>query len=159
MLRAVALLLCHSFAFGVVAQAEGPEVPEAPRSIIAAVTPQPAVIEPVIQVVPKERKRVADRRFWTLTAYDVALTQIDIQTTIWALRNPTCKETLSAAVVGRHPSRLRLETTALAGNAGLAAFSYWLKRRGHRNWWIPQFAAGTVHAGAAAWNHVGSGCY
>jgi hypothetical protein len=159
MLRAIALLLCHSFVLGAFAKAEGPELPEAPGSIAAVVTPEPAVIKPVILVQPAERKRVADKRFWTLTAYDFALTQIDIQTTVWALRNRTCKETLSAAFVGSRPSRLRLETTALAGNAGLAGLSYWLKKRGNKNWWIPQFAAGTVHAGAAAWNHVGSGCY
>jgi hypothetical protein len=159
MLRFIALFLCHSFAFGVIAHAEGSALPEAPRAIVAAATPEPAAIKPVIQVESKERRPVADKRFWSLTAYDIALTQIDIQTTVWALRNRTCKETLSAAFVGNHPSRLRLEVTALAGNAGLAAFSYWLKRRGNKNWWIPQFAAGTVHAGAAAWNHVGSGCY
>jgi hypothetical protein len=117
------------------------------------------VLKPVIQPQLGERRRVADKRFWTLTAYDVVLTQVDIQTTMWSLRNSTCKETLSAAIVGSHPSRLRLEVTGLAGNAGLAMFSYWLKRKGSSKWWIPQFAAGTAHAGAAAWNHVGSGCY
>lgn len=157
--RAIALLLCHSFVYGLAAWAAGPELPESPRSIVPAFTAEAAVINPVIAVPKQEHKRIADKRFWTFTAYDVALTQLDIQTTMWALRNRTCKETLSSAFVGSHPSRLRLQTTALASNVGLAVFSYWLKKRGNKNWWIPQLAAGTVHAGAAAWNHVGSGCY
>jgi hypothetical protein len=41
----------------------------------------------------------------------------------------------------------------------LAVLSYWMKKRGNSRWWWPQATAGTVHAGAAAWNHFGSGCY
>jgi hypothetical protein len=147
---AVALLICST----IVASAESPDAPHVVRT--ASVSP---VINPVIRPSAGERTRVADRKFWTLTAYDLILTQIDVETTMRSLGNPACKETLSSAFVGKHPSRLRLQTTALAGNVSLAVLSYWMKKRGNTRWWWPQATAGTVHAGAAAWNHFGSGCY
>ena len=132
--------------------AESPDAPHALRT-----SAELALINPV--QTKAERPRVADKHFWTVTAFEVAMTQYDIATTMRSLGNHECKETLSAAVVGSHPSHMRLQMTGLAGDVGFAYLSYWLKKKGHRNWWMPQFAAGAAHAGAASWNHFGSGCY
>jgi hypothetical protein len=140
-------------------------LPNAPHSIngvapVAAIQP---AIQPVIQPVrpQPERIRVADKKFWTLTAYDFAMTQIDIATTMLSLNSRThyCKETFSAAFVGERPSRTKLQVVGLASNTGFSLLGYWLKKRGSGKWWIPQMTSGTMHAGAAAWNHYGSGCY
>jgi hypothetical protein len=157
--RNVLAALCLTIALNGFAVAGEPDLPDAPRATDDVATTGPAEIDPVIRVSAAGRKRVIDKRFWSLVAYDVALTQIDVQTTMWSLRNSNCTEGLSAAVVGTRPTMSRLQTTALASNAGLAVISYWMKRRGHQKWWIVQFASGTAHAGAAAWNHAGSGCY
>jgi hypothetical protein len=150
--------------------AQQAELPDAPRAVAAlaeaSTAPLPstaAVINPVIAPVKpaQEQRRVADKKFWTLTAYDFAMTQIDIQTTMWSLnsRKYVCKETFSAAFVGEHPNRVTLEATGVASNVGFSLLSYWLKKRGSNKWWIPQMTSGTAHLGAAAWNQFGSGCY
>lgn len=151
----VVAVFCLTIGLSVVAVAEEPDLPDAPRASDDAIITGPAAIDRVIPV----KKRVIDKQFWSVVAYDVAFTQIDVQTTLWSLRNPNCTEGFSAKLVGDRPTMWRLHATALAGNAGLAVISYWLKKHGHKKWWIVQFASGTAHAGAAAWNHVGSGCY
>jgi hypothetical protein len=157
--RNVLAAVCLTIALNGFAVAGEPGLPDAPRATDDAATTEPAAIDPVMRGSATGRKRVIDKHFWTLVAYDVALTQVDVQTTIWSLRNSNCTEGFSAKLVGDRPSRLRLQTTAVASNAGLAVISYWMKKRGHKKWWIVPFASGTAHAGAAAWNHVGSRCY
>ena len=155
--RSLALLLVCIQAFSWSAAAKSPrEVPDAPNVLRTAA--EMPVINPVLPVAP-ERKKVADKRFWSLTAFEIAMSQYDIATTVRALNNHACQETLSAKIVGSHPSHMRLQMTGLAGDAGFALLSYWLKKKGHKNWWMPQFGAGVAQAGAASWNHFGSGCY
>jgi hypothetical protein len=155
---ALRLFLALSALLTVSACAQENVLPDAPLSRMPS-----AVIKPVIQPVHAraEPPRIADKRFWSLTAYDFAMTQVDIATTVFSLNSRThyCKETFSAAFIGERPSRTKLEVSGVASSVGLSVLGYWLKKRGSAKWWIPQTISGTMHAGAAAWNQFGSGCY
>jgi hypothetical protein len=154
--RLFVLVIVFSFVMPLAAKSPA-EAPDAPHMLRASM--EMAVINPVLPAAKEHPPRVADKRFWTVTLFEVTMTQYDIATTMRSLNNHECSETLSARIVGSHPSHMRLQMTGLAGDAGMAMLSYWLKKKGHKNWWLPQFAAGTAHAGAASWNHFGSGCY
>lgn len=155
---AARLVLAISWLLTASAFAQESALPDAPIRRMPA-----AVIKPVIQPIkPRpEQRRIADKKFWSVTTYDFTTTQIDIMTTMFSLNSRThyCKETFSAAFVGERPSMAQLEIAGLGSNVGLSVLSYWLKKRGSNKWWLPQTISGTMHAGAAAWNQFGSGCY
>jgi hypothetical protein len=103
---------------------------------------------------PQEKpRRVADRGFWFLTLFQVGAVVADVETTQYALAhgghewNP---------LAGDHPSRTRLYGISLPLSAGLAIWSYELKKLApHSHYWmIPSVGCGSAHTVAAIRNLV-----
>ena len=108
---------------------------------------------PSLQIMsPQEKpRRVADRGFWSLTFFQVGAVVADIETTQYALGhgghewNP---------LAGDHPSRARLYGISLPISAGLAIWSFELKKLAphSRYWMIPPVICGSTHSVAAIHN-------
>jgi hypothetical protein len=75
------------------------------------------------------KRRVADKRFWIVTALHAAATVADLISTDDVLhRCPTCRETGFYGLVGGRPSDGELWSVGLALFAGETTVSYLLKR-------------------------------
>ncbi|MBS1850408.1 MAG: hypothetical protein JST79_05820 [Acidobacteria bacterium] len=103
----------------------------------AVVRPTPAITE----------KKVADKKFLSLTALSTAATFADSYTTTWAIQNwqntpagesrPCNAETQSPWLYGTHPTYARVYTVAAGKSVGSALLSYYLKKRHSRFWQLP----------------------
>jgi hypothetical protein len=87
-------------------------------------------------------KKVVDKKFLALTGVATALTVMDFEMTQHCLGNRTCVESdplMPTSHAGMYASSAPV-------NAALYYWSYRLKRKGSRIWWVPTAAAIASHA-------------
>lgn len=123
---------------------------------LAAADPTAA---PSALVLPEAPKRVVDKKYVSLVAFQAVANIFDVESTISMQKKGLCKEGWSSWAVGDHPTRRQLYATAALANAGTATLAYLLKKKGKSYWWLPQVTAGSVHAFAASRNRFWLGCY
>lgn len=108
------------------------------------------------QLPDAPKPRVASKTFWVSTAFAGAAAVMDAETTAHVLRNPKCHE--YNPLLGPHPRRAETYAIGAATHALLAWWAYRLKKRGSRNWYVPQLLFSFGHGGASLWNAAASGC-
>ena len=118
-----------------------------------------AAADPAAIALPEAPKRVVDKKYVSLVAFQVAANIFDVESTISMQKKGLCKEGWSSWAVGDHPTRPQLYATAALANAGTATLAYFLKKKGKSYWWLPQVSAGSVHTFAASRNRFWLGCY
>lgn len=111
------------------------------------------------QPLPQAPQKFVDRKWFALTAYQAANSVLDIESTVRMQEQHRCKEGWSSWLVGEHPGRARLYTTASIANVGSAYLAYFLRKKDRKYWWVPQLTAGTVHGFAAGRNRYLLGCF
>lgn len=97
-------------------------------------------------IVPN--KKVADKKFLALTGIATALTVADFEMTQHCMRNRTCVE--SDPLVPT--SRAGMYASSAPVNAALYYWSYRMKAKGKRLWWLPTAAAIASHAAGVGTN-------
>lgn len=142
---AVLLLAIAAFA------AEHPDAPSATRSNLArASQPMPAFavnsFDPAewaeIAVPAKPKKKVLDKKFYALTGIATAITVMDFEMTQHCLGNHSCVE----ADPLMPSSRAGMYASSIPVNAALYYWSYRLKAKGSKIWWLPTVGAIASHA-------------
>jgi len=118
-----------------------------------------ASVSTAIVRLPEAPKRVVDRKYVSLVAFQVAANIFDVESTVGMQKKGLCKEGWSSWAVGEHPTRAKLYASAALANAGTATLAYLLKKKGKSYWWLPQVSAGGVHTFAASRNRFWLGCY
>ena len=100
-------------------------------------TPEAAMIAPRF-----ERKKVIDKKFLVLTSIATGLTIMDFEMTQHCLGNRTCVESDPLMPT----SRAGMYASSAPVNAALYYWSYRMKAKGKRLWWLPTAAAIASHA-------------
>ena len=134
--------------------AENPDAPSATRantlrnSAVLNTAPASAfdlnewtAISPVI-APGVERKKVIDKKFLVLTGIATGLTIADFEMTQHCLGKRTCVESDPLMPT----SRAGMYASSAPVNAALYYWSYRMKARGKRLWWLPTAAAIASHA-------------
>jgi len=146
------LVICAALLVSIAAFASDP--PDAPSAARAAsVVPVATLRMPPVSafdaaewsgmiapVAPK--KKVLDKKFYALTGIATALTVMDFEMTQHCLGNHTCVE----ADPLMPSSRAGMYASSIPVNAALYYWSYRLKAKGSRVWWLPTVAAIASHA-------------
>jgi hypothetical protein len=88
------------------------------------------------------KKKVVDKKFLALTGIATVLTVADFEMTQHCLGNRTCVE----ADPLMPSSRAGMYASSIPVNAALYYWSYRLKAKGSRIWWLPTVAAIASHA-------------
>ncbi len=91
---------------------------------------------------PIEDSPTLDRKFWMMTAVSVGMTIADVELTQRCIRNGTCHEG-NPLLPGTSRSKMYAVQFGLVTAESL--FSYLLKKKGLRNWWMPQFSLAASH--------------
>ena len=100
-------------------------------------TPEAAMIAPRF-----ERKKVIDKKFLVLTGIATGLTIMDFEMTQHCLGSRTCVESDPLMPT----SRAGMYASSAPVNAALYYWSYRMKAKGKRLWWLPTAAAIASHA-------------
>ncbi len=150
-----ALGFCVVLLLAVVAfAAETPDAPSATRVNIlrnsAALNTAPASAFDLNEwtatsavIAPAEvRRRVVDKKFLVLTGIATGLTVMDFEMTQHCLGNRTCVESDPLMPA----SRAGMYSSSAPVNAALYYWSYRLKAKGKRLWWLPTAAVIASHA-------------
>lgn len=88
--------------------------------------------------------KVADKKFWTVSALTAATTVSDVEITARALQNPNCRE--HNFLMGAHPSRAKMYGISVPATTGYALLGYWLKKHNVKLWAAPQLSLAGGHA-------------
>ena len=146
------LVICAMLLLAVAAFAgETPDAPSTTRANLArtsATLSSPAAVsfdsdEWIAMVAPVEpKKKVLDKKFYALTGVATALTVMDFEMTQHCLGNRTCVESDPLMP----SSRAGMYASSAPVNAALYYWSYRLKAKGSRVWWLPTVAAIASHA-------------
>lgn len=158
---ALTLVLCLSAAAQqlTASNSEAPQPVNATVSETLSAVMKPALkLEPTAKVLPETPHRVADKKFWAATGFQLAAATLDVESTI-DMTERGCTEGWSSWMVGKRPSRATLYPTAIAGNVATATVAYFLKKRGKSYWWMPQVSAGSLHTFAAGRNRFMLYCH
>ena len=118
-----------------------------------------AAADPAAVSLPEAPRRVVDKKYVGLVAFQAAATIFDVESTIGMQKKGLCKEGWSSWALGDYPQRPKLYATAALANAGTATLAYFLKKKGKSYWWLPQVGVGSVHTFAASRNRFWLGCY
>ncbi len=146
------LVICAMLLLAIAAFAgETPDAPSTTRANLArtsAALTSPAAVsfdsdEWIAMVAPIEpAKKVLDKKFYALTGVATALTVMDFEMTQHCLGNRTCVESDPLMP----SSRAGMYASSAPVNAALYYWSYRLKAKGSRIWWLPTAAAIASHA-------------
>ena len=132
---------------------EDPEAPSATRanalqkstalntSAVTSFDPKEWAAMVAVARVPV-KKKVVDKKFLALTGIATALTVADFEMTQHCLGNHACVE----ADPLMPSSRAGMYASSIPVNAALYYWSYRLKAKGSRVWWLPTVAAIASHA-------------
>lgn len=147
------LVICAMLLLAIAAFAgETPDAPSATRANMArtsaaALSTSSATsfdasewTEMIAPAAPK--KKVLDKKFYALTGIATALTVMDFEMTQHCLGNHTCVE----ADPLMPTSRAGMYGSSMPVNAALYYWSYRLKAKGSKVWWLPTAAAIASHA-------------
>ena len=147
------LAICAMLLLSVAVLAEDPDAPSATR--INALQKSAALntsalasfdakewAEMVVVAPPPVKKKVVDKKFLALTGIATALTVADFEMTQHCLGNHSCVE----ADPLMPSSRAGMYGSSAPVNAALYYWSYRLKAKGSRIWWLPTVAAIASHA-------------
>jgi len=135
-----------------------PDAPSATQQFVNGGTPAPlrslGTAPPALLIQslpPGKARRTADRSFVLLTLFQLAASIADVESTQHGLANGAAE---GNPLFGSHPSRAFQYGVALPLSAGIAAWSYKLKRTApqSRHWIIPQVIYGLIHCGATIRN-------
>lgn len=149
---AKSLVFCAMLLIAVAAFAsDPPDAPSATRANVAR-SPQPlsrfavnsfdgAEWTGMIAPLPP-KKKVLDKKFYALTGIATALTVMDFEMTQHCLGNHTCVE----ADPLMPSSRAGMYASSIPVNAALYYWSYRLKAKGSKVWWLPTVGAIASHA-------------
>ncbi len=88
--------------------------------------------------------KIADKKFWAVSALAAASTVSDVEVTAHALQNPTCRE--HNFLMGAHPSRAKMYGISVPATTGYALLGYWLKKHNVTLWAAPQLSLTGAHA-------------
>ena len=100
------------------------------------------MVSPVIAPSIVERKKVVDKKFLILTGIATGLTVMDFEMTQHCLGKRTCVESDPLMPT----SRAGMYASSAPVNAALYYWSYRMKAKGKRLWWVPTVAAIASHA-------------
>ena len=128
------------------AGARAQQLPDAPGALGLK-----AEVTPAAQIVRESNARVADKKFWALTAAHFAATYADATTSSMGVGRHSCGPETNA-IYGRYPSPQRFFLQMSAETAAISAFDYFLKRKHSRFWFAAGAADAATHAWAAAVN-------
>jgi hypothetical protein len=95
-----------------------------------------------VSPVDAPKKKVADKRFLAVTGVATALTVMDFEMTQHCLGNRTCVESDPLMPT----SRAGMYASSAPVNVALYYWSYRLKAKGSRIWWLPTAAVIASHA-------------
>ncbi len=103
------------------------------------------------------KPRIADKKFWTLTAVQFGAAVFDIESSQAGLRNGAVE---GNPLFGSHPSRARMYGISMPQTAAVCALGYWLKKtgrdtdakRGSSLWWMLGAANATAHVALSVHN-------
>lgn len=146
------LVICAMLLIAIAALAsDPPDAPSATRANLArASQPLPTFAvnsfdadEWAEMVAPaKPHKKVLDKKFYALTGIATAITVMDFEMTQHCLGNHTCVE----ADPLMPSSRAGMYASSIPVNAALYYWSYRLKAKGSKIWWLPTVGAIASHA-------------
>jgi hypothetical protein len=122
------------------------QLPDAPGAL--ALKPE---VTPATQLVREPSERVADKKFWALTAAHFAATYADATTSSLGVGRHSCGQETNA-LYGTYPSPQRFFLQMTAETAAISAFDYFLKRKHSRFWFVAGSADAVSHAWAAGVN-------
>ena len=126
--------------------AQAQQLPDAPGALGLK-----SEVTPAMQVLREPSTRVADKKFWTLTAAHFAATYADATTSSLGVGRHSCGPETNA-IYGKYPSPQRFFLQMSAETAAISAFDYFLKRKHNRFWFVAGSADAVSHAWAAALN-------
>ena len=96
------------------------------------------------EITKEKSGKIADKKFWAMTALSAASTVADIEVTAHALQNPNCHE--HNPLLGTHPSRAKMYGISVPATTAYALVGYLLKKRGVKIWAVPQLSLTGGHA-------------
>jgi hypothetical protein len=100
---------------------------------------------PLTLAKQSEHRRVADVRFWSMTALTFAATVADVESTQSAIHSGRAREANPLVPAGR----AKAYAVELPITGAYCLLSYYMKRPGSRLhsklWWLPTMALSTVH--------------
>ena len=106
------------------------------------------------EIAKEQPSKVADKKFWAITALSAASTVADIEVTAHALQNPNCHE--HNPLLGTHPSRAKMYGISVPASTAYALVGYLLKKRGVKIWAVPQLS---LTGGHVLGSGLGARCF
>jgi hypothetical protein len=99
------------------------------------------------------QEKTVDKKFIVVNGFLVSATVFDIETTYIGLENCSrCKELNPVMRPFVNSGRPAIYTVEMGINAGMIYYSYKLKKRGSKLWWVIPVAVGAAHGVAGGSN-------